>query len=102
MQDRVQPHHERLKLNEFCRHRPVFLTPLDASNTNLVGTWLRRQDYSREVTAHADSYVTVLRLLLGSDFVLMLPRRIHTLLNDGHHRACPALSGLPSFAPYLS
>lgn len=102
VQDRAQPRHERLELDEFCRRRFVFPTPLDASNANLVDTWLRRQGRSREVAARANSYVAALQLLSGSDFVLMLPRRIHALLDDGRHRACLAPSGLPPFALHLS
>lgn len=102
VQDRAQPRHERLELDEFCRRRFVFPTPLDASNANLVDTWLRRQGRSREVAARANSYVAALQLLSGSDFVLMLPRRIHALLDDGRHHACLAPPGLPPFALHLS
>lgn len=102
VQDRAQPRHERLELDEFCRRRFVFPTPLDASNANLVDTWLRRQGRSREVDARANSYVAALQLLSGSDFVLMLPRRIHALLDDGRHHACLAPPGLPPFALHLS
>ncbi|MBH9385396.1 LysR family transcriptional regulator [Pseudomonas aeruginosa] len=102
VQDRAQPRHERLELDEFCRRRFVFPTPLDASTANLVDTWLRRQGRRREVAARANSYVAALQLLSGSDFVLMLPRRIHALLDDGRHRACLAPSGLPPFALHLS
>ncbi len=58
VQDRAQPRHERLELDEFCRRRFVFPTPLDASNANLVDTWLRRQGRSREVAARANSTIT--------------------------------------------
>ena len=75
---------------------------LDASNANLVDTWLRRQGRSREVAARANSYVAALQLLSGSDFVLMLPRRIHALLDDVRHHACLAPPGLPPFALHLS
>ncbi|HBO1214907.1 TPA: LysR family transcriptional regulator [Pseudomonas aeruginosa] len=102
VQDRAQPRNERLELDEFCRCRFVFPTPLDASNANLVDTWLRRQGRSREVAARANSYVAALQLLSGSDFVLMLPRRIHALLDDGRHHACLAPPGLPPFALHLS
>lgn len=55
-------------------------------------------DHKRQLIARSNSYRTALKMITGTNFILTLPRRIHTLLaNDAVFNHCEAPSGLPGF-----
>ncbi|MCW8278669.1 LysR family transcriptional regulator [Pseudomonas sp. PCH199] len=94
---RAAPLEPRLSLQTFVEHRHVFPTPW-TSTTNMVDGWLARQARQRQIVARANSYSAALKMIIGTDFVLTLPRRIQQLLtNDAvfDHREAP--NGLPGF-----
>jgi len=68
-------------LEVFTERRHVYPTPW-TSDTNMVDGWLQRQGRERTIVARANSYSAALQLLEGTDFMLVLPRRIQTLLGN--------------------
>jgi DNA-binding transcriptional LysR family regulator len=52
------------------------------SDTNQVDGWLNRQGLKRRIMARANSYAAALQMVVGTDFVLTMPRRIQTLLGN--------------------
>ncbi|RML48038.1 Transcriptional regulator, LysR family, partial [Pseudomonas syringae pv. maculicola] len=65
----------------FTQRRHVYPTPW-TSDTNIVDGWLHEQGLSRDIVVRANSYRAALQLLEGTDFILVLPRRIQTLLGN--------------------
>ncbi|TRX74594.1 LysR family transcriptional regulator [Pseudomonas mangiferae] len=84
-------------LDGFCQRRQVFPTPWD-STRNMVDGWLQEQGRARQIAAQANSYLAALRLIPGSDLLLVLPRRIYRLLADDGTYASPAGPALPEFS----
>jgi len=68
------------------------------SDTNQVDAWLQRQDLQRQIMARANSYTAALQMVVGTDFVLTMPRRIQTLLgNEPWVSVCEMPADLPGF-----
>lgn len=91
------PAEPRVSLQSFIERRHVFPTPW-ASTSNMVDGWLAKQALQRQIVARANSYSAALKTITGTDFLLILPRRIQKLLADEaafNHREAPA--GLPGF-----
>lgn len=92
------PPEPRLSLQTFAERRHVFPTPW-VSATNMVDGWLAQQGRSRQVVARANSYGAALKLIVGTDCILALPRRLQQLLASDRpftHREAP--EGLPGFS----
>ncbi|MBC3955971.1 MULTISPECIES: LysR family transcriptional regulator [Pseudomonas] len=70
-----------IDLETFTTRPHVYPTPW-TSDTNMVDGWLQRQGLERQIVARANSYRAALQLLEGTDFILVLPRRIQTLLGS--------------------
>ncbi len=70
-----------IDLETFTTRPHVYPTPW-TSETNMVDGWLQRQGLERQIVARANSYRAALQLLEGTDFILVLPRRIQTLLGS--------------------
>ncbi|RMP62826.1 LysR family transcriptional regulator [Pseudomonas syringae pv. atrofaciens] len=81
MDSRFAPLSALIDLQTFIQHRHVYPTPW-TSDTNMVDGWLQRQGLERNIVARANSYRAALQLLEGTDFMLVLPRRIQTLLGN--------------------
>ncbi|MBD9439008.1 LysR family transcriptional regulator [Pseudomonas fluorescens] len=91
------PLEPRLSLQTFAQRRHVFPTPW-ISSTNMVDGWLAKQAQARHIVARANSYGAALKLIVGTDYILAMPRRIQRLLaSEGAftHREAP--EGLPGF-----
>lgn len=94
---RACPREKRMSLETFVERRHVFPTPW-TSTTNMVDGWLAQQQQQRQVVARANSYSAALKLIIGTDFILAMPRHIARLLaTDPMFRYCEAPSGLPGF-----
>jgi DNA-binding transcriptional LysR family regulator len=88
----------RFELADFVERRHVFPTPW-TSDSNMVDGWLARQARKRQIVARANSYGAALKMIVGSDFVLTLPRRIQALLaQEPLFNHCEAPRGLPGFS----
>ncbi|AHG41743.1 LysR family transcriptional regulator [Pseudomonas syringae CC1557] len=81
MDTRSAPQHSLIDTATFVGRRHVYPTPW-TSDSNMVDGWLQRQGLEREIVARANSYRSALQLLEGTDFMLVLPRRIQTLLGN--------------------
>ncbi|RMT84326.1 LysR family transcriptional regulator [Pseudomonas viridiflava] len=68
-----------IDVETFTRRQHIYPTPW-TSDTNMIDGWLQRQGLRRQIVARANSYRAALQLLEGTDFILVLPRRIQTLL----------------------
>jgi DNA-binding transcriptional LysR family regulator len=94
---RATPPQPRLSLQTFVERRHVFPTPW-TSTSNMVDGWLAQQDRQRQIVARANSYSAALKMIIGTDFILTLPRRIQQLLADeSDFECCEAPDGLPGF-----
>lgn len=68
------------------------------SDTNQVDAWLQRKGMQRQIMARASSYTAALQMVVGTDFVLTMPRRIQTLLgNEPWVAVCEMPADLPGF-----
>ncbi|WP_460140049.1 LysR family transcriptional regulator [Pseudomonas sp. S2_E01] len=93
----IKPLAPRLSLQAFAGYRHVFPTPW-ISTTNMVDGWLAQQAHTRHVVARANSYGAALKLIVGTDYILAMPRRIQQLLaNDDTFIHCEAPEDLPGF-----
>ncbi|MCI3946344.1 LysR family transcriptional regulator [Pseudomonas syringae] len=81
MDSQFAPQDAQIDTATFTRRRHVYPTPW-TSDTNMVDGWLQRQGLERDIVARANSYRAALQLLEGTDFILVLPRRIQTLLGN--------------------
>lgn len=68
-----------IDLETFTSRHHVYPTPW-TSDTNMVDGWLQSKGLERHIVARANSYRAALQLLEGTHFMLVLPRRIQTLL----------------------
>lgn len=87
------PLSNRIDLSEFLERRHVFPTPWTA---DMIDAWLSKLGYRREIVVKANSYGAAVRLLKGTPFLLVLPRRIAAQLAelDWLHY-CEGPAGLP-------
>ncbi|WP_434701668.1 LysR family transcriptional regulator [Pseudomonas sp. D1-36] len=87
---------QAFSLDAFVAGQHVFPTPW-TSDTNMIDGWLARQGSRRQIVARANSYVTALALVTGTDYILTLPKRIQALLCDdqrfGERQPPPGLPG---------
>jgi DNA-binding transcriptional LysR family regulator len=91
------PGEPRLSLDELVERRHVFPTPW-TSSSNMVDGWLAQQGRSRQIVARANSYGAALKMIKGTEFVVMLPKSIQqALAGDGGLGCCEAPVGLPGF-----
>ncbi|KTB78325.1 LysR family transcriptional regulator [Pseudomonas syringae] len=81
MDTRFAPQSALIDTATFVERRHVYPRPW-ISDSNMVEGWLHRQGLERQIIARADSYRAALQLLEGTDFMLVLPRRIQTLLGN--------------------
>ncbi|RMO83508.1 LysR family transcriptional regulator [Pseudomonas syringae pv. philadelphi] len=81
MDTRFAPQSALLDTATFVERRHVYPKPW-ISDSNMVEGWLQRQGLEREIVVRANSYREALQLLEGTDFILVLPRRIQTLLGN--------------------
>ncbi|RMN98415.1 Helix-turn-helix, Fis-type [Pseudomonas coronafaciens pv. coronafaciens] len=81
MDSQFAPQSALIDTTTFTRRRHVYPTPW-TSDSNMVDGWLQRQGLERDIVARANSYRAALQLLEGTDFILVLPRRIQTLLGN--------------------
>ena len=94
---RATPLEPRLSLQAFVERRHVFPTPW-TSTTNMVDGWLAQQAQKRQIVARSNSYSAALKMIIGTDFILTLPRRIQQLLaSEAIFNHCEAPNGLPGF-----
>ena len=97
--DQHAPHPTpRFSLQDFAQRRHVFPTPW-TSSTNMVDGWLAQQAHKRQVVARANSYSAALKLIVGTDYLLAMPRRIQQLLaSEPGFSHYEAPQGLPRFS----
>lgn len=81
MDTRFAPLSALIDTQTFTQRRHVYPTPW-TSDTNIVDGWLQGQGLLRDIVARAESYRAALQLLEGTDLILVLPRRIQTLLGN--------------------
>lgn len=79
MDAQFAPQCASIDLDTFTQRHHVYPTPW-TSDTNMVDGWLQRQGRERHIITRANSYRAALQLLEGTDFILVMPRRIQTLL----------------------
>ncbi|MEN1833340.1 LysR substrate-binding domain-containing protein [Pseudomonas lijiangensis] len=84
-------------LESFIARKHVYPTPW-TSETNMVDGWLKKQGSSRQIIARANSYGAALNLIVDSDVVVTLPRRVAQLIaGETIYFSADAPVGLPSF-----
>ncbi|NVL45637.1 LysR family transcriptional regulator [Pseudomonas syringae pv. actinidiae] len=81
MDTRFAPLSALIDTQTFTQRRHVYPTPW-TSDTNNRRRWLQGQGLLRDIVARAESYRAALQLLEGTDLILVLPRRIQTLLGN--------------------
>ncbi|MCV4284083.1 LysR family transcriptional regulator [Pseudomonas capsici] len=91
------PEGDVFNLNGFIARKHVYPTPW-TSETNMVDGWLSKQGCTRQIIARANSYSAALNLIVDSDLVLTLPRRVAQLIApDTVYFSADAPAGLLSF-----
>ncbi|GFM52441.1 LysR family transcriptional regulator [Pseudomonas cichorii] len=94
---RFPPEDNVFNLESFIARKHVYPTPW-TSETNMVDGWLRKQGSSRQIIARANSYGAALNLIVDSDVVVTLPRRVAQLIaGETIYFSADAPVGLPSF-----
>lgn len=91
------PREPAFSLQSFVARKHVFATPW-TSDTNMIDGWLARQARRRHIVARTNSYSAALKMIVGTDYIVSLPRRVQKLLaDDAVYGHCEAPNGLPGF-----
>ncbi|WP_076589063.1 LysR family transcriptional regulator [Vibrio ostreicida] len=87
-----------LSLKEFSERRQIFPSPWLTSNC-MVDSWLNNHDIQRTIAIKANGYYSGLKMLTGSEMMMMLPEKVFKKVSPQHNtlHARQAPEGLPGF-----